>query len=559
MDVVTLVEEARRDGVKFEVGDGDLLISAAETQKHLVKTLSQHKAEIIELLGGKSENTEPPPPTPRIETYQPFPTDALPEPVRGFVEDGAKAIGCAPTFLVLPMLSVLASAIGNTRRIRLKHGWEAPPVIWTAIVGESGTAKTPAFRAVMRPVRKRQENFMKVHQEALNQYGTDLACFEKNMAAWKQDKKTDEPPPEKPTRPPTSRLFVGDTTVEALSPILLENPRGLLLARDELVGWFASFDRYASGKGGDAANWLSMFNGESITVDRRTGHPPTIHIPEALVSITGGIQPSILDRALGREHRESGLAARFLMAYPPRERKRWTEAEIAPEVERTVAQLLDRLYELKGQVDEEGAEHPVVLSLTPHAKEVWKKYYNSHAQEQINLSGELSAAWSKLEEYAARLALVIHCVQVAAGKPTLTDVNSVDEVSMAAGIRLAEWFKYEIRRVYSGLSKTKNDQSQRELVEWINRKGGSVTTRDVQQGRREFKKALEAEAVLNELVKAGYGDWYEIQSGPKGGRPTCAFRLWTTSTPTQPSKTRGSEGFVDVDSVDTPDNASEVL
>ena len=31
---------------------------------------------------------------PLSRRYQPFPTDLLPEPVRGFVETGAKAIGC---------------------------------------------------------------------------------------------------------------------------------------------------------------------------------------------------------------------------------------------------------------------------------------------------------------------------------------------------------------------------------------------------------------------------------------------------------------------------------
>jgi hypothetical protein len=553
MDVVTLVEEARRDGVKFEVDDGDLLISAAETQKHLVKTLSQHRAEIIELLGGKSENTEPPP-TPRIETYQPFPTDALPEPVRGFVEDGAKSIVCDPTFLALPMLSALAAAIGNTRKVLLKPGWPVPACIWTAIVGESGTAKTPAFRAVMRPVRKRQENFMKVHMDAVKQHEIDTAYFDKEMGAWKRDKKTNELPPENPAPPQASRLVVGDTTVEALSPILLANPRGLLMARDELAGWIASFDRYTSGKGGDAANWLSMFHGESITVDRRTGHPPTIHVPEALVSITGGIQPSILHRALGREHRESGLAARFLMAYPPRKPKQWTEADIAPAVVEKIEAVFEHLYDFTGQADEDGAVQPQAVALTPHAKEAFKEYYNAHAQEHVDLGGELSAAWAKLEEYAVRLALVIHCVQVAAGEPTLTDANSVDEVSMAAGIRLAEWFKHEARRVYSRLSETEEDQSRRELVEWITRKGGSVTARDVQQGRREFKKAPEAEEALDELVKARHGQWEPTPPGRRG-QPTRRFVLSTVygNTLNQPE----NSNTVDVDTSVTHGGSGE--
>ena len=46
-------------------------------------------------------------PAARIErsNVSPFPADALPEPIRGFVAAGAKAIGCDPSYLALPMLT----------------------------------------------------------------------------------------------------------------------------------------------------------------------------------------------------------------------------------------------------------------------------------------------------------------------------------------------------------------------------------------------------------------------------------------------------------------------
>lgn len=40
-------------------------------------------------------------------------------------------------------------------------------------------------------------------------------------------------------------------TVEAIAPILLHNPRGLLMYRDELAGWIGDMDRYSKSKGGD--------------------------------------------------------------------------------------------------------------------------------------------------------------------------------------------------------------------------------------------------------------------------------------------------------------------
>jgi hypothetical protein len=188
--------------------------------------------------------------------YRPFPLDALPDPIRGFVDAGARAIGCDPSYLALPLLTAIAAAIGNTRRLELKRGWSAPPILWGAIVGESGTAKTPAFRLVMRPVRERQSRAFKTFESQQHEY-------EAALEAWQGAKKGERG--EKPQPPSCERFIVSDTTVEALAPILLANPRGLLLARDELAGWIGSFDRYAGkGKAGaDSANWLSMFNAES--------------------------------------------------------------------------------------------------------------------------------------------------------------------------------------------------------------------------------------------------------------------------------------------------------
>jgi len=484
----------------------------------------------VESLADKMEPFKREHTIPAIERFQPFPVDALPEPVRGFVAAAAKAIGCDPSYLALPLLTALAAAIGNTRRLQLKRGWNVPAILWVAIVGESGTAKTPAFKLVMRPIRDRQQKALERHAEAMLAYEADLARYDKQLTEWKRDKKTTADPPQKPEPPQAERFIVCDTTVEALAPLLLSNPRGLLLARDELAGWIGSFDRYSGGKSGaDAAHWLSMHNGESIIVDRKTGVPKTIYVPLASVSVCGGIQPGILNRALGIEHRESGLAARLLLTCPTRKAKRWTEADIDPAAEEQIARLVDRLYELQPAIESDGDLRPVIVGLTPEALAIWKTYYNMHAQEQVDLSGDLSAAWSKLEEYAARLALVVHFVRWAANDPTLRSAEKVDAESMAAGLKLAEWFKGEARRVYAMLAESDGDGDQRRLIEWIERKGSSVSARDVQQGCRWLRTPGAAEEALAELAKDGYGNW-EPSPARKRGQPTRRFRLSGAST-----------------------------
>ncbi len=485
----------------------------------------------VEALAEAVEPEAPDPPAKDAEHFQPFPVDALPQPVRGFVAAGAKSIGCDPSYLALPLLVALAAAIGNTRRLELKRGWSAPPILWAAIVGESGTAKTPAFKLVMRPARERQRKALERHTEEMKQHEADLARWEMEFAAWKQTKDATEEPPAKPDAPHAERYIVSDTTVEALAPLLMSNPRGLLLARDELAGWIGSFDRYAGkGKtGADAANWLSMFNAESITVDRKTGTPRMIDVPQAVVCVTGGIQPGILQRALGTEHRESGLAARLLLSCPPRLTKKWTEADIDPNQEKELAMLFDRLYELQPTEGDDGEPRAELVRMDTSAKEVWIAYYEAHAVEQVDLMGDLSAAWSKLEEYPARLALVIHFTRWAAGDSTLTKEDELDAASMKAGIVLTEWFKREARRVYGMLDENDKAREQRRLVEWVARKGGTVTAREAQQGCRWLKEPGTAETALEELVKAGRGGWVSTPTGQRG-QPTRRFRLSTAST-----------------------------
>lgn len=476
------------------------------------------------------------------DTFKPFPVHALPEPLRGFVAAASKSIGCEASFVALPALAVCAAAIGTSRRLQLSPDWTEPPILWVAIVGESGTQKSPAFAKALAPLKLRQRLALERHAELLANYETERMEYERRLAVWKRNSKADLPPIA-PTMPSAKRCLVSDTTVEALAPLLRDNRRGVLLGRDELNGWLGSFDRYAKGGkgGGDSSHWLSMFNGEQIIVDRKSAVGP-IFVAQAAVCVAGGIQPGILHRSLGMEHRESGLAARMLLTYPPRRPKQWTEAEIGDTVQRSYEQKVEELYTLAAGVDAEGREEHASVRLSEQAKELFKRFCNAHGKEGVEYSGDLAAAWSKLEAYGARLALVLHCI---------TDGEALElrAETMAAALRLIAWFKGETRRIYSILDEDEGERALRQLAEWIDRKGGVVTAREVQQGRRAYQTADSAEAALQSLVEVGYGKW-EIDvhhGGP--GRPVRRFVLAATSGSNGMSEfPADSKDCVDVDS-----------
>ncbi len=476
--------------------------------------------------GDESENLPP---------YQPFPTDLLPAPISEYVRTAALAMGCDDSYLALPLLTGLAAAVGCSRRISLKRSWCEPCVFWTVIVGESGTMKSPALSQAVELLRRRQTVAFRDYDAAKREHEVRLQTHEAAFAQWKKHgHKTLEPPPEKPDSPVCQRWIVEDATVESVAPILEENPRGLLVFRDELSGWVNSFDGYKATRGADVAHWLSMHRAGSLIVDRKTGQR-IIHVPRASVSVTGGIQPATLVSALGgrgrsedvggaqlsSEHVENGLAARLLMTMPPKQAKRWTDTDIDEDLSQRVDVIMERLTLLEFQRDESGELVPVDLSLMPDAKARWISFYNEHADETVSLDGATAAAWSKLEGYAARFSLLVHLLREAIG---CTSESSIELADIDIGIALSRWFGYETRRIYAalGIDSASTDEiakmAARRIVAIAKRHDGVLTVRKLQRSCREYRDSGElAEKALQAAEQLGF--FNSRLNTETGGRP----------------------------------------
>ena len=449
---------------------------------------------------------------PRTEPFAPFPIGELPQPLRAYVENAAATIGCDHSYIALPLLAALGQAIGTARRCKLKRGWYEPPIIWTAIVGDSGSLKSPAIEAGTRHPRRFQET-------AYVHHAKEMAKYQEEVKAWKATPKdargTEPAEPE-----PCHRIVLGESTIEAAIDRLSTAPRGLILVRDELSGWMGGFNQYKAKGGGDVAHWLECFGARSITIDRKTADRKTIYIPRAAVCVTGGIQPGTLGRLLTPEFFVSGFAARLFFAYPPKRPKRWTEDEIDPATDAAVADVFARLYGLSCQVDINGAPEPVDVVLSHWAKGAWVDFVNRNGDEQYDRADEQAiAAWSKLEGGAARLALILHMVKVAADDPTVRD-HEIDHLSLASGIRLSQWFGHEAERIYTALRETDEGRADRLLCDYIRERGGVITARDLQRSNAgRYPTVDSAEHRLMELVDAGLGHWEVTPSTGRPGRP----------------------------------------
>jgi hypothetical protein len=303
------------------------------------------------------------------------------------------------------------------------------------------------------------------------------------------------------------------------------NPRGMVRIQDELAGYFQGQNQYKSGsKGSDESDYLTIFGNRHWRKDRKSGG--SVYVPMPFLSIVGTIQPGILQRCLTRDRLESGMAARFLMAWPPPRPSSWSESFVDDELQGRYATAIERLLRLPLDLDPNtDAPIPAMLPMTRGAKALFIPWHNQHERDRADMEGALAAAWSKLTGYALRLALVVELLRWSEGSEW-QQPEVVSESAMAAGIALSEWFANEAQRVYGLLNETDEQKERRELVEYIGRHGGRINERELSRGPRRYRGDLAAAtAALQSLVKAGDGEWVAIAPPEGGGHASREFRL----------------------------------
>lgn len=446
--------------------------------------------------------------------YQHPPIQALPAPLAEYVSASAEAIGCDPALVAMPALAAVAAAIGDSRAVEVKPGWQELAILWALVVAPSGALKTPAMKAALVGLEEAQKR-------AFEDYRLAEAQHKAKVAEWnKAGKVTAEPQP-----PALSSYYVGDATLEAVGALLDTNPRGLLQKRDELSGWLGGFNR--SNEGDEAGQWLEFHSGNAVRIDRKGGDKKTIYIPRALVSVTGTIQEGILRKLLtgdDAKHFDNGLAARFLMAKPPERTRQWREASVAPELVDKYVALFRCLLTLQPAIDADtGRRTPIVLRWAPEAKARVVGFVNAHGEEMGAFkSDRLKSAWSKLEGQLPRLALVFHCIRHAYLPGPDGDARTISLETVEAALAWIEWLKQEVRRIYYTLAHAADVRMADKLMAFAHRNGGRCTARDAARAGAGGRTAEEVEKIMGSLVAAGLAAWAKPEQ-PKGGRPTRVF------------------------------------
>jgi hypothetical protein len=416
------------------------------------------------------------------------------------------------------------------------------------VVGRPSLMKSPALAEIMKPLARLMAEAYEDYREAKLAYEMDAMVADATKAAFKDElkgaartaaKTGDRSQVEEiarrgqdievPEEPLLRRYKTEDATVEKISEILQENPRGILVHRDELSGWLRNLDK--QGREGDRSFYLEAWNGTgSFDVDRISRG--SLHVPALCLSILGSIQPGPLStyvyQAAQGEKGDDGLLQRFQLLIWPDPPTTWTNVDRWPDVEakNRAYEIFRRLDALNpedfgaGGEDEEGIP---AVRFTEEAQDVFDKWRD---ELELRLRSErlppaLESHLAKYRSLMPSLALIFHLIEYVDG------TTEGGAVGLKPTLQAAAWCEYletHATRLYSSAENPAMEAA-RALLERIRK--GDVSDGDSTRSvyRRHWAKLSAPEEVNSACSVLEEFGWLRVEVVKTSGRSSSRLRL----------------------------------
>lgn len=328
--------------------------------------------------------------------------------------------------MLTTLLPIIASLLKVGTQLELIEGtnFSALPILYTGLVAESGSVKSPAQKIPLLPLFRLQE-------EAEQDYQDALAGWEERCKAAKDNGEA------LPPQPTPREYFVTDATREAIILIQANQPeRGFLGWFDELSGLIRGQNQYRNGRGTDKEALLSGRDGTAQKVNRASGK--RLFVKQSAYSLTGSIQPDTLRSLMGDFSDPSGQWARFLWCVLP--------VQSSPFPDNAVRTDLSEL--LYGTYQRLQAFPPKTYRLSKEAQYLYRDWFNwLNNQRLAEPKQALRAVYQKIKGDVGVLALLLHCVKPATQGKQPEDFVSAE--TMDAAIKLSQFYLGQVRLVHS--------------------------------------------------------------------------------------------------------------
>lgn len=481
-----------------------------------------------------------------------LPDAMLPESWRKWLVDAAERFQCPIDYAAIPALCGASTLIGNKVKMRVKDKdiWTVTGNFWGAVIGRSGTGKSPMMEEGLFAFYEIAQRLADKFQKEQVYFEADSAYFkakrselEKDARGTKDDagiskdafrKRWQENQDEKPV---AETLWSSDSTIEALANLLNDNPNGLMMRFDEITSWLRGFER--QGHEQDRSFYLSCAEGKASHQIHRISRPP-LFCKNMTLSICGGIQPMVFAPYLKQAVRTGGgdgLIARFALSVHPPEPKEYEHINREPKGRESVRRVFDNLHNLtpetcgaKRFTKENGDDY--FFQFSPEAQEFYAAW-DTELQREIRREIEVEVLRAHLSKYKSllpSLAKVFYLIDFVDGKTTDSTI-SLYYAELAAA--WCAYLRAHAQKMYN-IAITSDLQAGREIIKLITDKKPLpeiFTERDIK--RRNRTALSESEAIkdgLDLLVEHGFIFRASPADNNLMGRPTARYFAHKTLT-----------------------------
>ena len=451
-----------------------------------------------------------------------FPLEVFSPKLQEVIRQTSKGAGVTHAHVAVPLLGISSGLIGYSRRLRATTSWFQPATCWTALVGYSGTGKTPGHSVTRRAAKEVEQSRKKDEEKRKRDHETKKVAAKAAYDNWKQ--KVQEateagvPPPDMPEAAVDPgkyvpiRLIVNDGTIERLAELLQARPHGIVLVRDELAALFMNMSRYSGGQ--DDEFWLESWNGEPHTVERMGRMLSVDHL---LIGVVGGMQPDKLVASFEGDH--DGKYARVLFAWP--DEPGWLGLNNdATEIDIDIQNIISRTLTL-AEFTQEGRLVSHSIGLDPEAAGEFAQFAQFAHQEKSAFEGREREWFAKVTAHVLRLANTLTYVEWALTTDAANPVI-VNKTTMEASIKLVrDYFWPHARACLRLIGLTERHTNARRVLLWIRAKGKTEVSREEirRDALSQRRDANETTALLTALSKSGWLREEVTEPGPQGGKP----------------------------------------
>ncbi len=358
-----------------------------------------------------------------------FPLEIFPKAIRDIIEALEEYENYNVDFTSASFLTVFAAAMGNTWSVRFMTGWVSRPIIYMVLVGSPSCGKTPPLQQAVAPLLKLDGEYDMIYCKEMETYRR----WER-MSAKQREKHS---LPEEMKMPQRKCHVVVDSTVEALIGALRDNPRGVLIYKDEIDSLLSNFNRYNSS---DEGYFLSLFSGTPFKYSRKSNNEH-IFLANPYCSIIGTTQPGRLGEQFGGKRMMNGFSSRFLKVYPEIDKMpSWNDTAMPDGVLEEWERIIRKVVAATPSTDQEGKATSIELLFTQEAKLrviQWKDEVNNKVYAETD-SDAVRALCGKLETYLVRFCLVIQIMHGICGE---SGMDEIEPGTAELAIRLTEYFR----------------------------------------------------------------------------------------------------------------------